>query len=82
MNTPTALQLARLTEAQLAAASIDSLLTAAYSLTHRMHAARVSSDCDCRDCTDQQNVERERELRWQRDMISDEIKRRCESVQS
>lgn len=51
-------------EAIIQGTSMDALLTTAYQLTHRMHAAR--------------GTDREREFRLQRDVITAEVKRRCE----
>jgi hypothetical protein len=55
---------------ELKTAPISTLLTAAYALTHRMgNGADVNPYVKAKRA----------ELRAQRDMISDEIKRRCES---
>lgn len=51
-------------EAVIQGTGIDALLTTAYQLTHRMHAAR--------------GTDREHDFRAQRDIITAEVKRRCE----
>ena len=55
-----------LADEELRAADLRSLLRAAYSLTHRIHAARVAK-----------NRVLELDLRAQRDLIDAEIERRC-----
>lgn len=56
----------------LRTADLDTLLRAAYSLTHQMHNINQSPPAD--------RAAWAADLRAQRDLISEEIARRCENV--
>lgn len=62
-------QIARLMEAEVRSAKPESLVTVAFALTHRIHAATAARE-----------VARAERLRLQRDVISDEMIRRMKGA--